>query len=182
MDNCASTSTPLLAGSVLSIDDCPRTPKEIDEIKDIPYQEALDLLMWLQVATWPDLSYAINVLSYFAHNPRKPHWNIIKHVLGYIKRTIDYRVTYKATEDLNPIGYVNFDFARCCKKAKLQAGIKPTALCSAINKENSIEFLLDFLYYLYNYYMVCALSSYAYYMTDYVASCDVTLWLPVMWL
>jgi len=51
MDNCASTSTPLLAGSVLSIDDCPRTPKEIDEIKDIPYQEALDLLMWLQVAT-----------------------------------------------------------------------------------------------------------------------------------
>jgi len=32
-----------------------------------------------------------------------------------------------------------------CKKAKLQAGIKPTALCSAIDKENSIEFPLDFL-------------------------------------
>jgi len=31
-----------------------------------------------------------------------------------------------------------------CKKAKLQAGIKPTALCSAIDKENLIEFLLDF--------------------------------------
>jgi len=30
-----------------------------------------------------------------------------------------------------------------CKKAKLQAGIKPTALCSAIDKENSIEFPLD---------------------------------------
>ena len=30
-----------------------------------------------------------------------------------------------------------------CKKAKLQARIKPTALCSAIDKENSIEFLLD---------------------------------------
>jgi len=52
-----------------------------------------------------------------------------------------------------------------CKKAKLQAGIKPTALCSAINKENSIEFLLDFLHYLYNYYMVCALSSHAYHVT-----------------
>jgi len=31
-----------------------------------------------------------------------------------------------------------------CKKAKLQAGIKPTTLCSAIDKENLIESLLDF--------------------------------------
>jgi len=31
-----------------------------------------------------------------------------------------------------------------CKKAKLQARIKPTALCSAIDKENSIESPLDF--------------------------------------
>jgi len=29
-----------------------------------------------------------------------------------------------------------------CKKTKLQARIKPTALCLAIDKENSIEFLL----------------------------------------
>jgi len=62
-----------------------------------------------------------------------------------------------------------------CKKAKLQAGIKPTALCSAIDKENSIEFPLDFLHYLYNYYIVCALFSHAYHVTCHVTSCDVTL-------
>ena len=28
-----------------------------------------------------------------------------------------------------------------------------------VDKENSMEFLLNFLYYLYNYYMVCTLSS-----------------------
>ena len=39
-----------------------------------------------------------------------------------------------------------------CKKAKLQARIKPTALCLAIDKENSIESPLDLLYYIYNYY------------------------------
>jgi len=44
-----------------------------------------------------------------------------------------------------------------CKVTKLQARIKLTAFYSAIDKENSIEFLLDFLHYLYNYYMVCAL-------------------------
>jgi len=32
---------------------------------------------------------------------------------------------------------------RRCKEAKLQAGIKPTALCSAIDKENSRESPLD---------------------------------------
>jgi len=40
-----------------------------------------------------------------------------------------------------------------------------------------MEFLLDFLYYLYNYYMVCALFSH----THYVISCDITLWFPTMW-
>jgi len=62
-----------------------------------------------------------------------------------------------------------------CKEAKLQARIKPTALCSAIDKENSIEFSLDLLHYLYNYYMVCALFSHAYHVTHHVTSCDVTL-------
>ena len=69
-----------------------------------------------------------------------------------------------------------------CKKAKLQAGIKPTALCSVIDKENLIEFPLDFLHYLYNYYMVCVLLSHAYHVTHHVTSCDVMLWLPVIWL
>jgi len=36
-----------------------------------------------------------------------------------------------------------------CKKAKLQARIKPTALCSVIDKKNLIEFPLDSVHYLY---------------------------------
>jgi len=59
--------------------------------------------------------------------------------------------------------------------ANSKAGIKPTAPLSAFDKENSIEFPLDFLHYLYNYYMVCALFSYAYYVTHHVTSCDVML-------
>jgi len=37
-----------------------------------------------------------------------------------------------------------------CQRAKLHAGIKPTALCSALDKENSIESSLDSVHYLYN--------------------------------
>ena len=68
----------------------------------------------------------------------------------------------------------------CCKRttvrlANSKAGIKPTAPLSAFDKENSIKFPLDFLHYLYNYYMVCALFSHAYHVTHHVISCDVTL-------
>jgi len=62
-----------------------------------------------------------------------------------------------------------------CQRAKLCAGIKPNALCSVLDKENSIEFSLDFLHYLYNYYMVCALFSHTYHVTHYVTLCDMTL-------
>jgi len=62
-----------------------------------------------------------------------------------------------------------------CQRAKLYTGIKPTALCSALDKENLIEFPLDFLHYLYNYYMVCALFSHTYHVTHHVTSYDVIL-------
>ena len=80
-------------------------------MKDTPYHKALSSLMWLQVATQLDLLYAVNVLSYFAHNPDKSYWNAIKHALRYIKRTLDFGITYKASRDLNLIGYVDSDFA-----------------------------------------------------------------------
>jgi len=60
---------------------------------------------------------------------------------------------------------------RGCQGTKLHAGIKPTALCSAFDKENSIEFPLDSLHYLYHYYMVCVPLSHTYHVT----SCDVML-------
>jgi len=59
--------------------------------------------------------------------------------------------------------------------ANSKAGIKPTAPLSVFDKENLIEFPLDFLYYLYNYYMVCALFSHTYHVTHHVTSCDLML-------
>ena len=73
MSECSSSATPLPPGLLLSAKDCPNTPEEAYEMKDIPYHEALGSLIWLQVATRPDLSFAINLLARFSHNPGKPH-------------------------------------------------------------------------------------------------------------
>ena len=56
--------------------------------------------------------------------------------------------------------------------ASSRARIKPTAPLSAFDKENLMEFSLDFLYYLYNYYMVCALSSHTHHVTSHVIPYD----------
>jgi len=92
--------------------------------------------------------------------PEHKQWNhTIELILGLKPKSLKvYSLSLVEQKELDSL----------CKKAKLQAGIKPTALCSAIDKENLIEFLLDFLHYLYNYYMVCALLSHAYHVTYHV--------------
>ena len=51
IENWLPKSTPLPPGLLLTAEDCPNIPEEADEMKDIPYREALGSLMWLQVAT-----------------------------------------------------------------------------------------------------------------------------------
>jgi len=46
---------------------------------------------------------------------------------------------------------VEYVFQLECQAAQLQARIRPTALCSVIDKENLIEFLLDFIHYIYTF-------------------------------
>jgi len=113
MSECSPSTTPLLSGLLLSAKDCPNTPEEVYEMKDIPYREALGSLMWLQVTTRLNLSFAINLLTRFAHNPGKPHWIALKHVLAYVKGMIDYGITYQAGGNLNLIGYMDSDFTGC---------------------------------------------------------------------
>ena len=69
--------------------------------------------MWLQVAIRPDLTFSVNMLACFAHNPGIVHWNGLKHVLTYIKGTKHYGITYKGGSSLKPIRYVDSDYASC---------------------------------------------------------------------
>ena len=113
MSGCAPLTTPLLLGLSLTIEDGPSSEKEKEEMMKIPYHKALGSLMWLQVATRPDLAFAVGLLARFAHNPGKEHWRALKHVMGYVKGTISYGIMYQAGEGLKPIGYVDSDFAGC---------------------------------------------------------------------
>ena len=101
----------LSVGILLFTTNSPEMQKKIEEIKKISDHEALGLLIWLQVATYSDLLFTVNYLSHFASNPRKVHWNTIKHTITYVKSTINYGIIYYYKASLQLISFVNSDYA-----------------------------------------------------------------------
>ena len=49
------------------------------------------------------------MVSQYQSNPRPKHWQPVKHILKYLRRTRDYMLVYDS-EDLIPIGYTDLDF------------------------------------------------------------------------
>jgi len=68
----------------------PRTDSKKAQMVDKPYRPILGSVMWGQLATRPDLSFAVSLLSRFQANPGIEHWQALMHVVGYIKNTMDY--------------------------------------------------------------------------------------------
>jgi len=61
------------------------------------YREIVGALLWLDINTRPDLSYAVNQLSKYLNNPGLEHWYAMEQVLRYLKGTSDYGLCYDAS-------------------------------------------------------------------------------------
>jgi hypothetical protein len=72
----------------------PTTPEETEEMRSVPYLQAVGSLMYLATATRPDISYAVGVLARFSKNPGLQHWKAVKHLFRYLKGTLDLKLTY----------------------------------------------------------------------------------------
>jgi hypothetical protein len=95
MQECNPASTPMSEKTRLSSSMSPVSAEEIAEMKRIPYREALGKLLYLSIATRPDISYAIGVLCRFSENPGRAHWTALKRVLRYLQGTSEYKLTYQ---------------------------------------------------------------------------------------
>ena len=80
---------------------------------DKPYRPVLGSVMWEQLATQPDLLFAVSLLSCFQVDPGIEHWKALLHVVGYIRNTLDYGLTYSQDTDLTPLAYVDADYGGC---------------------------------------------------------------------
>lgn len=94
---------------ILSKDQCPTTPPEIASMRDKPYREALGALMYISVASRPDITYAVAQLAKFGENPGPTHWTALKRVYAYLKKTRSLRLTLGGSDDTHLLGYSDAD-------------------------------------------------------------------------
>ena len=60
--------------------------------------------------TRPDICFVVNTLSKFLIDPTHVHLISTKHILRYLKGTVDYGLKYEANQNINLEGYVDSDW------------------------------------------------------------------------
>jgi hypothetical protein len=72
-----------------------KLPSIAGELLENPteYRRVVGALQYCTI-TRPDISYSVNQLCQFMHFPRELHWIAVKHVLRYLKGTIEFGLLY----------------------------------------------------------------------------------------
>ena len=81
------------------------------------YRQLIESLMYL-ANTRLDISFAVNSLSQFMVDPRRVHSTAAKHILRYIKGTVEYGLVYKRRGSVQLAGFTDADWAGCVEDMK----------------------------------------------------------------
>eukprot|EP00253_Pinus_taeda_P029548 PITA_29548 len=80
MQDSKPLKVPIDVGVKLSIEQCPKTQEEEEDMSYVRYASAVGSLMYAMVCTRPDIAHAVGVLSRFMSKPGKEHWTTVKWV------------------------------------------------------------------------------------------------------
>ncbi|GJS28510.1 zinc finger, CCHC-type containing protein [Tanacetum coccineum] len=69
-------------------------PNNGQAVSQLEYSRVIGCLMYAMTCTSPDIAFAVGKLSRHTSNPGTQHWQAIQRVLKYLKKTMDYRLTY----------------------------------------------------------------------------------------
>ena len=91
-------------------------------MKSVPYALAVSSLVYAMVATRPDFSHTVGVVSRFMHNSGRSHWNAVKHVFRYLTGTKDHGILFGPNKNSGVVGYTDSDFAGYVDSQKSTTG------------------------------------------------------------
>jgi hypothetical protein len=95
---------------------------ERDLVEDTTmYKRIVGSLIYMTI-TRQDLSYAVGVVSQFMQTPQKPHLDALRHILRYIKHTLQCGIFYEAKTQLQVHGYTNVDWVGNVSNKRLIGG------------------------------------------------------------
>jgi hypothetical protein len=90
--DCNSVKTPAIAGMKLHI----RKEGEPTANANL-YRQMVGSMMHAAVYTRPDIAFVANKLSQYDADPSAAHMHAAKHLLRYLKGSIDLGITYSAS-------------------------------------------------------------------------------------
>jgi hypothetical protein len=115
MMDCKSTTTPMMTNLKLLGDTSSGT------IDATLYKHMVGSLMYL-TNTRPDICFVVNTLSQYMVDPRQVHLVAAKHVLRYLKGTIDYDLRYARNCKFGLVGYTDSDWVGSVHDRKSTSG------------------------------------------------------------
>jgi hypothetical protein len=115
MMDCKAMSTPMVTNLKLLSDTSSET------VDATMYRQMIGSLMYL-TNTRPDICFAVNTLSQYMVEPRSVHLIAEKHVLRYLKGTVDYGLRYVSDREIRLQGYADSDWAGSVADRKSTSG------------------------------------------------------------
>ncbi len=107
LSNCKVVSTPADINVKLTKDEEGGTP--VDPVK---YQSIVGSLLYVAIATRPDIAQAVGVVSKFNSKPSQTHLSAAKRILRYLKGTSDLVLRFQKSErGCYLVGYSDADWA-----------------------------------------------------------------------
>ena len=96
---------------------------ELDERFDQHlYQSTIGSLSYLSVTTRPDITYSVNKMVKFCVDPSRHNWTGVKHILQYLKGTIQFGITYTKQSSGECMAYSDPDWGRNLDDCKSTSG------------------------------------------------------------
>jgi hypothetical protein len=115
MLECKSMNIPMETKLKLLVD----TSSEL--VDAMLYRQIIGSLMCL-MNTRPNICFVVNTMSQYLVEPRRVHLVAAKHVMGYLKGTLDFSLCYNGDHDFRLIGYTNSDWAGSVSDRKSTSG------------------------------------------------------------
>src|SRR5258705_11391931 len=77
-------------------------------MKDINYVYAICALLYLATGTRPDIAHTVSVLCRFNNNLGMQHWTAVKHLMCFLKGTVDLKFTYAPSPSRSDEPFVTY--------------------------------------------------------------------------
>ena len=68
------------------------------------YKSMIDSLLYL-TASRPDISYIVGVSARYQADPKESHSTVVKRIIHYVSRTLDFGLWYSHDTNMNLVGF-----------------------------------------------------------------------------